>query len=836
MSTDHFFKIFFALRQEWETLLPQIKTEEDVRFQVIDRMLIEVLGWKHADILKEPPSTFGAEVEKERGYIDYLLKDGSRNLLVLEAKRKDFNLLDTQNTKLKPYDLFGPTLKPAQGGIRQAQLYCLESAVDIAVLTNGFQWIFFRAARGDGLAKDQQKAIVFPSFDAIDSEFASFYELFSKEGIVNNYYEKYLAKYEESVHQTSDTFVRVVTDDKVKLINKPQLAHDLEPVLRKFFTQMSSTDDPEMLRECFVDTPESDRADVELAKIMDKMYANISAVNKEHLASITKTMLANLQETPNLKTTEVVLIVGKPGAGKTTFIDRFFKQVLNPAIRKECVVVKINLSLFQGGKIEELPVWLSDKIKNETEDALFADGAPSPNDLKAIFSKEFNKGVKCDWALDNKTTQQKKFLQFMGNMKTNKVFDYIIGLINNGIIGNRRKLPCIIFDNADLFSQEMQECIFQYAQSIKQQTNHLLLICPITPDSLWGLKRTSVFESYFTKQFYLPVPMMKDILSKRIRFIKAKISEARKNKAVSGTTTAGQNYFLRNGIRVSIDNIEGFSLLLEDIFINQEFITRFIGKLSNFQIRKSLELLANIITSPHIPVDELIGAYIKTHTTNQEHQPIKQHTVWLAAIKESYNYYDYNNKFIRNIFSFEPSIITSPLLKLRVLKYLQERASHTGTSEERGYIAVESAEAFFKPLGIRSSIFYSIINELFNQGFIERYDPSQPKNIPIRKIAITDSGLQHLELGLRNSPYISQMGIRTPIREEAVILDLRALLQERKDYLLWRKILKRFCEYCISEDKFFIPTIPTGEEYEGQREILKALTRWLSESGLEVVR
>jgi len=51
-----------------------IETEQDARFQVIDRMLTEVLGWKRAEIRTEPHT--------ESGYIDYLISSEGRNRLV----------------------------------------------------------------------------------------------------------------------------------------------------------------------------------------------------------------------------------------------------------------------------------------------------------------------------------------------------------------------------------------------------------------------------------------------------------------------------------------------------------------------------------------------------------------------------------------------------------------------------------------------------------------------------------------------------------------------------------------------------------------------------------
>ena len=46
---------------------------------------------------------------------------------------------------------------------------------------------------------------------------------------------------------------------------------------------------------------------------------------------------------------EFVLIIGNKGAGKSTFIDRFFRLVLEKELRERCLVVRVNLQDSDGG-------------------------------------------------------------------------------------------------------------------------------------------------------------------------------------------------------------------------------------------------------------------------------------------------------------------------------------------------------------------------------------------------------------------------------------------------------------------------------------------------------
>ena len=50
MGVDTAKAVFDRLSVEWSLNRKAIETEQDARFQVIDRMLTEVLGWPHIDM------------------------------------------------------------------------------------------------------------------------------------------------------------------------------------------------------------------------------------------------------------------------------------------------------------------------------------------------------------------------------------------------------------------------------------------------------------------------------------------------------------------------------------------------------------------------------------------------------------------------------------------------------------------------------------------------------------------------------------------------------------------------------------------------------------------
>jgi predicted type IV restriction endonuclease len=167
---DQAFARFNSIRGELEAAIADLHSEQDARLQLINRIIIEVLGWPYPLIRTEPATG--------SGYIDYVLLDANkRNLCVIEAKKVGALELDTITSRLTTVGVGGQVLKPAMDGIKQAIRYSAEVGTVYAVLTDGARWVFFRAIRSDGLPPKEGKAFVFPSLTSILEDFATFYEL-----------------------------------------------------------------------------------------------------------------------------------------------------------------------------------------------------------------------------------------------------------------------------------------------------------------------------------------------------------------------------------------------------------------------------------------------------------------------------------------------------------------------------------------------------------------------------------------------------------------------------------------------------------------------------------
>jgi predicted type IV restriction endonuclease len=163
---DPAFERFTKLEPEINAALNVGQNESDTRLKILDRVLFDVLGWKHESIFTEPHTT--------SGFIDYLLTiNERRGAMVIEAKKVGLLQPASKSNELMHVALSGPVVKPLTAGINQAMRYANERGVAIALVTDGNTWLFFKASRTDGKPPLEGKGILFPQLSNCTKEIRS---------------------------------------------------------------------------------------------------------------------------------------------------------------------------------------------------------------------------------------------------------------------------------------------------------------------------------------------------------------------------------------------------------------------------------------------------------------------------------------------------------------------------------------------------------------------------------------------------------------------------------------------------------------------------------------
>ncbi len=756
-SIDLAYERLLKIEPEFSESLRLKPNESDTRLKVLDRFLFEVLNWRHEAVFTEPPT--------ESGYIDYLLTIGERySAMVIEAKRSGLLQPATKGDEVMHVTLSGPVVRPLVPGIRQAMTYAMENGVAVAAVTDGCTWLFFKASRTHGKPPMSGKGVLFPNLTAVVANFAKFSQLLGAAAIVNRHHLAHLNEAEGLRITDAEQQFYVLDPREARMRLRDPLASDAALLFAQFFSRLSNEKDREMLRDCFVETGESRKADIELQKIIQRVVNTITPLETGH----GNALQAELERAITTHRSETILLIGNKGAGKSTFIDRFFEQVLPLRLRDKCVVARVDLEDYHGDP-KAIVGWALQELRSALEARICASNPPSYDELIGIFFTEYQRwsiGARRHLYETNRIEFKDQFGRHIEERRESQAGEYVRLLLAWASRGHQ-KLPCLIFDNTDQFPAEIQDLVYQMAHSLESAAP-VFNVVPITDRTVWRLSKAGALQSYSAHSFYLPVPDAKEIISRRVEFLKSKVESEPK---------AAKSYFSKLGFRVEVNDLAVLADAVGKVFVDNDYVSGFIGRLGNFDIRRMLRIAERIFLSPELKIDDIIksrfGGDSVTANLFRAHR---------ALIKGEYDRFsEAENEFISNVFQTDPQRPGPPLLGFYLLWLLRQRLysfrPNDDNVENRHWAAIELCQ-LFEGCGVTEDLVMSSLNRLYDRRLIEALDPNVEHVSVADKIAIKESGLAHLELVLNSTVYVEQMALVTGLNELSARDEIKRNLQQ----------------------------------------------------------
>jgi len=788
-SIEAAFEKMNGLKGEFDLLIKQKLNESDTRLKILDRYLLDILGWRHESIFTEPST--------ESGFIDYLLTIGENvGCMVIEAKRGGLLSPNTKSNELMHVALSGPVVKPLLPGIRQALSYALENGVPIAAVSDGNTWLFFKASRGDGKKPIDGKGVLFPNIEAVMANFAKFAELVSLNAIINKFHIAHLNEAEGVFVAEAEQQYYAFNPKDARMKRRDPLASDAALLFAQFFSRLSNEKDKEMLRDCFVETSESKKADIELEKIIQRVMNTVTSIDTGNGIALQ----AELERALNTENSETVLLIGNNGAGKSTFIDRFFEQVLPKRLRERCVVAHVNLEMYPGGEQDGVVDWAILELRSKLESGICSSNPPVYDELMGIFFNEYQRwsvGTRKHLYDVDKIKFKDEFGAHIEERREKNPGEYV-KLLLAWAVRSHKKLPCLIFDNTDQFSSHVQDAIYQMAHSL-EGASAVFNVVPITDRTVWRLSKAGALQSYSARSFYLPTPDAKEIISRRVEFLKNKIGEE---------PGAARSYFSKKGFQVEINDLAILADAVGKVFIENDYISGFIGRLGNFNIRRMLKIAERVFLSPELKIDDIMMSKFGGEQVTANRWRAER-----ALIKGEYDRYNEDeNEFVSNLFQTNPSRPESPLLSYYILWLLRHRSNTIRSSddniEERHWVASDLC-MYFEGCGVSEEFVMSSINRLYKRRLLEALDPNVDVISPTDKVAIKESGLAHLDLVNNSRVYIEQMSLTTGLNEMFVRDEIKRSVHPRWDGDVIRSV---FVRYLLKIDSGRL-TVPSNVNY-----------------------
>lgn len=789
---DAAFKKLEIIIDDIEGYKSTIITEHDTRLKVIDKIFIDVLGWPLESLRTEPQAGVG--------FIDYQFLLGGKSKLIVEAKKGSINFDLSDKQAGKGYKLSGPVFsnKYLKAGIAQAIRYAGQKNTELACVTNGNEFVVFRASRlGDGLDSLDGMAYVFSGLEKIREEFSLFFELLAPDYVEKANYRSYFQEIEGRPIRSSSFERALRSQSSRNLIPVDQLTADIDRIMTAFFRRLAGDDDPDLLAKCFVTTRDSQRSEEKLVRISEHIIGKIRSLQTEEGEALNV-----LVETVKLQQrNEFVVIIGTKGAGKSTFIDRFFKYILRDDLAQLCVVARVNLTQSNGDE-KNIASWLDKALLSLLENAIFGQEPPGYDEIQGMFFDEYKRRSKgtLKYLYDsNKDEFKIDFGRHIEDLRERNPHFYIARILSH-IVKSRKKIPCIVFDNADHFTVEFQQRVFQYARSLYEQ-EICLMIVPITDRTSWQLSSDSAMKSFEFEALYLPTPPPKAVLGRRIEYIEERIQLEKHDKG---------KYFVGRGIRLSLDSIEEFARTMHEIFLNSTVVSEWVGNFANEDIRRCLEIVRQVVASPHIGATSLLKGYAADDAAS-----VPPWKIIKALIKLKWDIYpEGDHEFIFNLYSMVPQQECSPLVGVRLLYFLRDVKK---CNPRNPFIGVDQILEYAHAMHIDPKITMEWLSKLMEKGLIHSYDPTVIDVKRVEKIQLTPSGYQHLVWSSSNPEYILSMADVTPIRNRD-FYDKLSLFNRQPRKESWQNLLLAFVDYLSAEDSMFV-VIPTHEAFKGQKNL-----------------
>lgn len=507
---------FEALTSWYESQTTK-RNEATTRLHLIDDIIYKCLGWEKEDVT--------AEDSYEGDYTDYMFKSQSmRHIAILEAKKEDnyFELaLGTESTIYSISTLCKDN-REFKNAILQAAKYCHDRGIQIAIVSNGYQFVGFIANRIDGEPFLKGKAFVFTSLKNILNNFKEFWNAFSSCGI-NEYYmynilmgnsiPKIPMKLSSSIYKYPGIQDRNPFQLDLQMISELVL----EDVIR------DENVEKDFLQECYCQSGTLSQYSLLSKEILNTRYKFIfeegdkkvhieDAVQKKGLSKELKEIFSNsLSRRP-------ILLVGDVGAGKSSFIRNLIKVEAETVFEKSiCFLVNLGSEVvitnnIKDSIIEQMYVKLESNYGIDIEEDFFVRGTYY-NEIQKLRTKSIYKSY-----FENHHPKSLELeIELLSDKIKNKA-NHLKESLNH--LSKARKQQVIIFiDNCDQREYDDQQKAFLVSQEISEHWN-VTVFMTLRPETFHKSLKSGALTGYHPKAFTISPPRLDEVLEKRLIFAK----------------------------------------------------------------------------------------------------------------------------------------------------------------------------------------------------------------------------------------------------------------------------------------------------------------------------
>jgi len=673
---------------------------------------------------------------------------------------------------LKKLKLKGPMLKKTCWSIVSEQMapYVNAHMPAFGAVATGTQWVAFLAReRPAVMSLDDSHAVVFGSLDAIERDFARFFEIFGRPAGPRSRTLLGLLEPEHRLGVVQPNYAqRVVERGEERSLSFQDRAHfyeDLHKAMDVAFR--AALDAPDALEHCFVESRASRAAESRLERLAQELSGQLAPASDQYPPRVS----AQIGQEPVGRPGGGYLarLLGEPSSGKSVFLRRFYNTRLGP-LRERIVLVWIDGEKL-GTRVEEDA---SREALHQVKEELFDRSGMSWNHFREVYRRDWNERLELSGLKEDDTEAARDVravrMDFVKEMQAREESRPRKALLRylEFAVRYRGRLPCVVLDNVDKRSLEHLREAIAWAIGVHASAFALTTIA-MTDTALWRLRaqRHDQAGDHMPDHSWLHRPKVREVLEKRTEYLRSVLGDAQAGTTKTHTRVGRAGQFQWT--------VEADSLVrtVQAVLLEDEERTHWIGALCNYDLREILDLCRRIVLSPHVKAEQLLSAQVT-------HRPIHRWAVLKAIIapkKEQFQ--GASDDLVMNVFGFwdHRDQQWAPLLPARALAVLRRRAEDDKTHNESfpGFVVVEEfVHALEGLLGPRAELVRDMLERLRVAGLVEPYDPSVVDlHADGARVRITPRGLLHLEWALKERTYVRLMAEVDPITVPEVRRELR---------------------------------------------------------------
>ena len=744
----------------YETYKSINMSESDTRSKLIDTVLINVLGWDEADIIREG--------HVDSGYYDYKISIAGFSLIV-EAKRQ-FNDLILPNQNKRKCKL-NAIYTSNQDVIDQIRHYLDDCGCDIGVVTNGKQYIIAKFINTNGIPWKQNNCIIYNGVEDIINNYVEFWNTLSKESVINNCGIKQLFDVEMSFSKTVLSSILNKDNEIVRNDLSAKLAPFIDKAFGDIFNSNEEDDDIEFIKECYVENKEVIKNKRELRGLFrdtpPKLKEVVKAVNTDSIShQITGEIKSFPSQSSNSATPKPIIIIGSRGAGKTTFLNFLFKNESDGKNLQDNPYLFVNLMKYYTGAdcvdfeniYKDLQIQFSDKYPQLNINSLEV--------LERIYIREINQNKKGIWRYcyeNNQDEYQKELAAFFKDKMSNSQEHFMA--INKYLTREIHKRIVVIFDNADQLSDKIQEQVYLNACSLNTQARFGVIIS-LREGYYYNWRNRPPFNAFISNAYHIAAPDYGQVLQKRLNYL---VKNIQFSKTHSFTGPVGDKQYMLNE-----DKIEEFFTGIEGSLFGEKNapILDFLRHMSFPNIREGLNLFKTFLISGYTDVSEYVLRVLFNKGDHIITIPIHEFVKTIAL--ENKLYYNHRSSKIQNIL-YPSSPNSDYFIKYYLLKVLDEQLSFEGNINK--YIGYSDLLKDFMDFGYREDVVNKELESLLTDNFIETDKVLSDISWNILpeesfSITITAKGHYYITELINRFYYIELILQDTPLFEKEVYDDL----------------------------------------------------------------